>query len=429
MESYVVNINVPNDKCCIGDRIKSKYDKLYEKGLYEKGDNDGNPDIYRKLYKDILHNFPDDRQYVFLSSDSAIASSVMSAMTVKYRKTRKVGKEILYKSTLNVLYIDSYPDIQINIERNFKGFNSSVVSNAMSMFVPTYTKHDMDMDSNKITMFGLDQSHIDNTILSDTKISHYTLDLARKKGFVDVVKRIISRYGDEPVLIVVDMCVVRLKSSPSVYRRDDDLEKGMTREEYVLMLKELKNIPNIVGLCLTGYDFDAISDKACDEGNEKNSHDIKSKCDMMTTSLIRETVTQLSNLKEKSINVFTEDTYFLIFRYNDDDGYGWHVLRGASLMFREEYIREQLTSKDGDDSPTIAYHAINIPDDENPKKMVKKLIMLSKTTIREQQLKIYDQSINGDPMERILYNQDKVDMMFELVNTPEMYPEEKSSDD
>jgi hypothetical protein len=204
-------------------------------------------------------------------------------------------------------------------------------------------------------------------------------------------------------MISIDLSVFNCKHCPSVHRKSYDSNEGLTRDEYYEILKCLKTIQNIVGICVTGYDFSLIT-------NEK----IKEPCDLMTSSLIRETITTLTSLKEKSINIFNEYSYFLIWRPVDDineDGnedYGWYILRNCPLDLREELLSKRLHDSD----TIIIEHVI---DDDGTEINA----MITKTNMAEQEFKSY--YTGGTYLDCVLFPHEKVVMAMELLSTPQSY--------
>jgi arginase family enzyme len=403
MNPFFININVPKDDCNIGNRIKSIFDKEYTKDSYENGDERGNPNIYNEIYKDIVKL---DVNPLVLSPDSAVVSSVMTGLSRKYMYNETVNgingdSHEQFRSNLKILYIDSHPDNNLQYNRDFIGFNSSVVSNSMSQVTPTFTDHELNIYPEQITFFGLNESIIDDYSKENLKqlnCSYYNLKTLRKKGLTDVLNNIILRYNnsDDPVMVCIDLSVMNTMTCPCVYRGDYKNKGGLNHEEIYKVIKLLKNINNLVGLCITGYNFSLITD-----------NNIKQSCDMLTSSIIREIITNLTDIKEKSINIFDEDTYFLIWRrVNNHHDYGWYILRNCPLNIREQIIQTRLL-----DSDTIILDRIL---DENGSNMD---VMITKTNIKEQQLKTYHGG--GTYTDCILFPEEKKSMMFELVNTPE----------
>lgn len=413
---HFINIDVPNHKSCIGNRIKSKFDKTYDWKLYQSGDDYGNPKMYKQLYRDIVSD--DDlknKQLVLMSSDSANVSSVITALSYKHHYTDGIESKIIYKSDLKIIYVDSCVDLDTKIDRTYVGFNSSVVSNALTQIIPSFTNHDINLNSDQLTYIGVQMDSItdkEKILLNQTDFTVYSLELLRKKGLdriIDEVVRDCNRI-DSPTLICVDLSVLKSSCTPSAYRRNYNNKDGLDTNEYDTIIKKLSNIKNKVGLCITGYDFNVI---------EKDI-EIKQYADNLTTEIIKETLRKLTSIKEKSVNVFNEESFFLIYRWDDDEGYGWNILRNADLAFRDKYINERL------------------PNDEIYHEMIDgRKMLITKTTINDQKMKFYDEErekafieknitsqeekcTEGSPNEKILYSGDKVDMYFELVNAPIM---------
>ena len=150
--------------------------------------------------------------------------------------------------------------------------------------------------------------------------------------------------------------------------------------------------------------------------------DIKQQCDILTSTVIRDTITTLTSIKEKSINIFNENSYFLIWRYvdappesdvnkdadtkHDTEDYGWYILRNCSLDVREKIISEKIPDDD-----TIIMESV---EDNNGDQID---IMITKTTMKEQETKSYYSG--GTYLDCILFPEEKVSMMFELINTPQ----------
>lgn len=401
MDPYTINIELPKEDCNIGNKIKSIFNKTYPKTLYEQGDEHGNPIVYKKLYNDIVDGtIPKNKQLTVMSMDSSVTSAIMTALTRRYMYSEKVKGQTQFRSNLKVIYIDSHPDNTTKINRDFEGFSSSVLSNAMSQINPTYTDHDLNIYPEQVMIFGIDNDHMDdesNDRLLQLNIPNYSLKTIRKKGIENILNNTVERYNDcaDSVFVSIDLSVLEPTSCPSVYRTDYKNRNGLNHKEYFEVLKSLKKINNLVGLCITGYDFSLGKDNK-----------MKDSCDMLTSSVIRETLTNLTNLKEKSINIFNENTYFLIWRYLEDDDYGWYILRNCSLEFREELISKRLT-----DDSIITEEIIDNEDGEII------TVMISKTTMKDQELKSY--YTGGVFSDCILYPHEKVSMMFEMLNTPQ----------
>lgn len=402
---YKVKVDLPKTECNIDNRIMSVFDNTYDKTLYETGDDHGNPVVYRTLCRDMMQSSDvNGRTVLMLSGDSGNTSAVITGLSKRYMYTEALGDRSVFKSNLKVLYIDSYPDLDKPLNREFDAINASVLSNSMSMFAPTYTNHELNMNPDQFTVFGINsdaKSRYRDKLLH-LGIIHYGLDDIRLKGVDTILESVVDMYNEDmsPVVVSVDLSVLESTSCPSVYRRDYKNKEGLTKEEYFKVLSSVKKIDNIVGICITGFDYSLITDDK-----------IKMQCDMLTTSIIRETVTTLTDLKEKSINIFNEESYFLIWRpiYDtDEDGdedYGWYILRDCPLDMREKLMTEDLKDDDVIITDTV------IKDGEEVDAMI------TKTTMKEQQDRSYYSG--GSYADCILFPHEKVAMMFEMLKTPQ----------
>ena len=406
MDTHLIDVHMPKNECNIGIRIKSRYNKVYEKNLYEEGDEHGNPIVYNTIYSDLLSPQLKNKQIVVTSMDSGVTSAVITALTQRYMYSVQEHGNTVFKSPLKIIYIDSCPDINLCKTRDFDGFNSSVVSNTMSHTTPTFTNHAMNIRTDQIVMFGLNEETTDDADIDQLMqlgIIHYTLGDLRKKGITDIFRNTIDGFNKsgDPVMVSVDLSAINYLDCPSVHRLSYTSEKGLGRSEYYEILKSLKHIQNLAGLCVTGYDFSLIT-------NEK----IKQECDMMTSSVIRDTITTLTSLKEKSINIFNEHSYFLIWRPIDDtdeDGnedVGWYILRNCSLDFREQLISTRLYEKDTIVTDSIVDDNGDVID-----------VMITKTNMAEQEFKSY--YAGGTFLDCILFPHEKVVMAMELLITPQ----------
>lgn len=135
-----------------------------------------------------------------------------------------------------------------------------------------------------------------------------------------------------------------------------------------------------------------------------NIYNVTNNCNHHTDC--REILKGTFDIKEKSINIFTEDSQFIVFRPLDQDGdegdeeykndIGWYILRGMDIETKNEI----LAGLSDDNIITIDI------DGES--------YFITKTTINEQnQISYYTANTIQDVA---LFPQEKQLMMFELVN-------------
>ena len=127
---------------------------------------------------------------------------------------------------------------------------------------------------------------------------------------------------------------------------------------------------------------------------------------MLTIRIIELIINSIIELKTVSVNIFNEESKFLIWKRLDaDDLIGWSILRGMTLTEREDIIK----MIDDDDK------IITIPiDDEETDESYDALVTI--TSMKEQQDKIYYGATSL--YDCCLFPDEKLNMMFELLNTP-----------
>jgi hypothetical protein len=119
----------------------------------------------------------------------------------------------------------------------------------------------------------------------------------------------------------------------------------------------------------------------------------------------------LLKLKEYSLNIFTENSRFLIYKpmeeiYESEENgyhYGWYLLRNIPSVMKQELL-ETLDQ----DSIII----LDIPTDDDPNEEIE--IMVSTSSINDQNEKCY--YLATSYKDCCLYPDEKLDMMFELIN-------------
>jgi arginase family enzyme len=384
--------------------------------------------MYKVIYKDIINNVvPEDRQLLYMSTDSAVASSVITGLSRRYMYSYNDKADVThFRSKLNIIYVDSKPDINILDNdglRDFVDFNAGVVSNATSFFEPTYTNHELTVQPDKFYMIGLDKestSDADKDKLRQYKFNHHYIQDLRKRGIKSIVDSIVGTCNDtlDPVMINIDLSCLQRDFCPSTLRTEVEGGNRFTLSELRELLMSFKELLNVVAVVITGYDF-----------SFKVYHDITpeniEKFNTLSTIVIKDIITSITNLKEKTINIFNSDSYFLIWRRIDpppkpgtsihDEDYGWYILRNCPLDVREQIISTKLVDDD-----TIITESM-LDDDGEPMD-----VMITKTTMNEQEKKTYFGG--GTYLDCILYPEEKAAMMFELLNTPQLKLNKEESD-
>ena len=109
----------------------------------------------------------------------------------------------------------------------------------------------------------------------------------------------------------------------------------------------------------------------------------------------------------KSFNVFNENSRFLIFKPIDEieEDIGWYILRGVDIELRNE-IMEKINNGQ--------IMTVKINDEEGDGNIDEKEIFITTSTIYDQNEYSYYSS--EDFLDKRLYPDEKIDMMFELLN-------------
>jgi hypothetical protein len=312
----------------------------------------------------------------------------------------------------------------------------SVVSNLIST-EKSFTQHKLNLSSNQILFLGLNDNITtpdEIKSLSSHRFKYHMLKKTRKIGW-DYVYSEINKFAlDDPVHVVLDMSVLDHTISPCVIKHNPDKKDvteldGMNGEEFINLCKHISKL-NVKSMDITGFYL---------------ATDNTTQAYRITCETAKLAYKILFNLKDKTLNIFNEYTRFLIWKdlhtldidkkielyekgekenENEividitemtqedidkleliDDEIGWYIMRNVSLDMRERFIADL---KDSDSIKTIS-----VVDDDGKVKDV----MITSTTIDEQNKKSYFTAKSY--IECVLYPEEKMAMMFELINTPE----------
>jgi len=397
-------INTAHDPINNVGIIRNEFDNIIDKTVYES------ESPYNTIYTKFKQIIKDKQEcYINISTDRAITSSSLSALNELFMYQN--GK--IYESNLKVIYIDSKVDLNLNNydnKLNNSDYRTSVVSNLLTISQDqdvnrTYTKHSLPMLLSQFIFLGMEElSPYEENLLLKYDASYYTLNKLNKK-LDKILDNIIEKIGTDPVAIIFDMSVFDLNIAPCTIR-DSDKMIGLNLDQLNLILSKLSKLSKLTGINnnikmidITGH-YLAISDTL--------------PAFRVTIETITKIYSKLLNLKEYSINIFNENTRFLIYKPVDEicnekendigDNYGWYILRNISLDMRNELL-EYL------DIDTIKIINIKEDDDDNNEEIE---IMITSTTILEQNEKCYYTSTSYKDC--TLFPDEKMAMCFELVN-------------
>lgn len=327
--------------------------------------------IYEYMKKLFVKNdFP---RTIILSEDISIASSVITGLAEKTSKgssfTDHEGKQrIIYESDLRVFYFGNSCRLGLDEFENHLDFRKSVISNSIGIS-GTFTNHNVNINPKNVYMFVSEVDEEEKTIIDEYEMELYQLDMLRKKDFGKILKHICDDNKYYPVSIIFDLDILMR------INKDDNI---MSIDELDIVLENINNLTKIMSINISSYTF--IKD------NPSNKY----QCE-----IILKIIETFEKIKKNRINIFSDDSKFLIWRKENDESYGWYILRGVSLDFKNK-ILESI-----DDNSIIQLEI----DDHN--------CMIACTSIKDQNSKTYYGC--NSVYDLCLYPDEKVNMVFEMI--------------
>ncbi|ARF09683.1 arginase family protein [Indivirus ILV1] len=344
------------------DEIKEKYD--YDIKIESRSD-------YIQLYSHIsqyLNQHP-SHKIITIGGDNSISSGTIPAINERYSN-----------NNLFVLWIDSSPDIHNPVTSPTKNFDEMPCASILGLCGDKFIKSKMNILPCQLIYYGLNDDNDQMELVRNYEIPFFTSNKISNVGcdkIINVIKEII---GDRPVHVSLDMKVFTDDIIKTVIPKN---KNGLKIEDVEKLLVMLKN--NIVSMDVTEFN-PMIGTK----------NDVK-----VTRELIRYLLIKTFNVKEKSINIFTEDSYFLVYRPLEqddlDNDIGWYILRGLDIETKNSILDRIEHDK------IITFDV----DDES--------YLITKTNMNEQNENSYYTAQNINDV--ALFPQEKALMMFELVNT------------
>jgi arginase family enzyme len=389
-------INTPYDPINNVGVIKNDFDNIIDKEIYNS-DN-----IYEQLYNNFLKIFNKEKIFINISTDRAISACTLSALNEKYMY--QCGNK--FNSDLKILYIDSIMDMELNNyedKLSNNNYRNSIITNLLTLstdedITRTYTKHKLALNINQFIFLAQQQINSgEENILLNNNIIYYPYNTFKKNPSY-IINKIINQINDSNLAIIFDMSVFDINIAPCVIR--EDYKNGLNLDHLNIICESLnkmnKKYNNIKMIDITGH-YLALNDT--------------SPAYRVTIETITKIYSKIFDMKEYAINIHNEYTRFLIFKPVDEiciegdlndigDNYGWYILRNISKEEKEEILKEI-------DDDTIKIITINENNNEID-------IMVSSTTIYEQNEKCYYTSTSYKDC--TLYPDEKMNMMFELVN-------------
>ena len=340
------------------DEIKQNYDHEIDiksfTGTQISPDNIKICEGYNELYDHIVnYNHGSNDKIVTIGGDFSICAATVPALNERYNSKLKVICVSPYH------HMNTFDDLE-----NLTGLDEVAMSSAIGNLNPSLVKSISKnlFTCQQLVYLGIDSNKNDLEILDHYEIPYFTQDKIEQIG-VDKICEIVKMYtiDDYNVHLCINM------ETPKEYIN-----------QIVNSFKE-----QMVSMDITEFN-PCIKDSVFE----------KKEC-------IKEILMHAFDIKEKTINIFNEDSEFLIYRpiaqENPETDIGWYILRGLNLDQKKDII-----SKLDSERTT----AIDIDGED---------YLITTTSMNEQNGKSYftAQSIQ----DFTLLPNEKLLMCFELVNS------------
>lgn len=261
---------------------------------------------------------------------------------------------------------------------------------AQTIYISNNPTH---LDSSVIYL-GIDKKVAPDEVLTEltnTLTTCYPIQKIHQEGVgIERILKTIKKNlpNEKPLHIILDLALIDKVLCPSVSRVETQTE-FLKWDELIQIINVFS--PHTKYLDILGFD------ETIDDPLHKYSK--------QTGEIIRMFAQKLFNLKLNSINIFTEDTRFLIYRpvmKLTEDDVGWYIVKFMSLSDREAIIAHLV-----DKVITISIDPDDIGEEMN--------VYITTTTMSEQNERSFYNATNIT--DYCLFPQEKISMCFELLNT------------
>ena len=363
---------------------------------------------YNNIY-DYSVNSKHEKQ-VYIAKDMQDCMPIISGLNEKYM----VQHNDQFNSKMKILFFSNYHELD---DLNYNSINAQLLGWTQSVF----TEHKLTIKPEQIVLFGLNDMDFDLELdeLSNLNIECYTLSYIKKKGIEIILNKILQENENNKIMAYFNLEVFHKKIAPSVHRRnfdhdvidnnsDKNINNGLEYEYLEEITKLLKNKINY--LIISGLDKTI---------NTKTDFPAR-----LTSEVVQIIYRNIMDIKESKINVFNENSRFLIYRelkQKDHNDIGWYILRFLDMQLRNQLLKsiedDKIYTFNLDDYVIIEekkYDNLIINDDIENDNLEENEILITATTIDDQNMKSYYSSYSI--IECSLFPQEKFLMGFELVN-------------
>jgi arginase family enzyme len=346
--------------------------------------------VYKQFIIDKVNKL--NTPIITISPDPAISGATISGICEKFMFTESKQNNISFNTDVKIIYIDSLPDLSKKPYTHYNDFNNSIISDCLSLNTDSFSNCRVAIKPNNICYIGLNKDIIPDEqehILNELPFECYSIQTLRQKGIKKIMTSIVDDYKHDNIHIVIDLSCLALKYTPCAIRQNEiKSNDGFNIDELGLVISSLKEL-NINSIDITGYNFGTIENK--------EQHNVANKITINSIEII---LSHFIDNYKKSLNIFDEESKFLIWKKLDDvDPIGWLILRNMTNDVKQNIIN------------AIGDRIINIPvSDENETYEA----LVTTTTIKEQQERSFYMSNNVTDC--CLYPGEKINMLFELIN-------------
>ena len=348
-EVHFIAVYTPNPGGNSPKQVKESYDYSINKDLYERQNLEGLPLAYELLAKYIALN-ASDKKIVVVTEDSLIPRTTIDTYT---------------KLNAVTIYVSNHP--------------RSIIAN------------------DSVVYFGIDRDLLTDEELIELEqdlITHYTFKKIKQLGIKKICQSIKNTFSDKLIHLIIDLQIIDQTATPSV-KRSNEQKEYMSIDQINQIIEEFK----ISYLDICGFD------DSLDDAMHRYSK--------LTGETCRTIIRNTFNIQEKSINIFTEDSRFLIYRPVNqitDDDIGWYILRFMTLREREIYLKTLI-----DSVITITVDP-NFDNDNNfdYDEDADFEIYVTSTSVQEQNQKSFYAA--NSIFDYCLFPKEKLSMAFELLN-------------
>jgi len=307
---------------------------------------------------------------------------------INYETESDIVRNIDFKSNKCLVTFSSDYNVSKIIIQQMINLNSNLFVIKLST---NYNLKDIVISDSNLIYFGLNDNLIENL-----QFRNYNRDMIYSNQFEKILKIVSSTINGNPVYIDIDLNVFNEKLSPKCYRINNETSIDMDYYKLRLFLNYFSKL-NVIGINIAGLDVNFTD------------IDIKNRIQIET---IQQIYGKILNIKEKKINIYNENSRFIIFKpmeeiyindFDEDenvDQYGWYLMRNLDGPTHDDILSK---IKDGE----IISIKIDIEG-------IEKDILISSTTMADQDLMSYYSA--DDYSDKRLYPDEKFDAIFNLIS-------------